>query len=208
MNKLIIPILTALLLFSGNVFALSSSEKENNEKNESMSWTVDRDHSSINFPVRHFFTPVNGRFNDFEADIQFNPDAPENSRIDVTIPISYINTENARRDNHLASEDFFNSEQWPTMRFVSTNIQKTDDNEYVAVGELTIRDVTKTVELPFELLGIMEHPMMDDTQVAGIAASTKIKRTDFGVGVGDWAATLVVGDDVDITINLELTTKI
>lgn len=208
MNKLIIPILTALLLFSGNVFALSSSEKENNEKNESMSWTVDRDHSSINFSVRHFFTPVNGRFNDFEADIQFNPDAPENSRIDVTIPISYINTENARRDNHLASEDFFNSEQWPTMRFVSTNIQKTDDNEYVAVGELTIRDVTKTVELPFELLGIMEHPMMDDTQVAGIAASTKIKRTDFGVGVGDWAATLVVGDDVDITINLELTTKI
>ncbi len=160
MNKLIIPILTALLLFSGNVFALSSSEKENNEKNESMSWTVDRDHSSINFSVRHFFTPVNGRFNDFEADIQFNPDAPENSRIDVTIPISYINTENARRDNHLASEDFFNSEQWPTMRFVSTNIQKTDDNEYVAVGELTIRDVTKTVELPFELLlsSTLGHP--------------------------------------------------
>ncbi len=205
MKKTIIPILTALLLFSGNVFALSSSEKENNEKNESTSWTVDKDHSSINFSVRHFFTPVTGRFNDFEADIQFNPDNPENGKLDITIPISYINTENTRRDNHLASEDFFNSEKWPNMRFVSSDIQKTGDNKYVAYGELTIRDVTKTVELPFELLGVMEHPMMDDTQVAGIEAGTKIKRTDFGVGVGDWAATMVVGDDVDININLELT---
>lgn len=208
MKTTITSILLALLFIAGNAFTTNHPVAENDETLESTSWTVDKDHSSINFSVRHFFTPVNGRFNDFEADIQFDPENPQGSQIDITIPIAHINTENTRRDDHLNSEDFFNSEQWPNMRFVSTNIQKTGDNQFVAKGELTIRDVTKTIELPFELLGIMDHPMMENTKVAGISANAKIKRTDFGVGVGDWAATMVVGDDVDISINMELNTKI
>jgi len=208
MNTTITSILLTLLFLAGNAFTTNHQVTENDEIVESTSWTVDKDHSSINFSVRHFFTPVNGRFNDFEADIQFSPDNPQDSQIDITIPIAHVNTENTRRDNHLNSEDFFNSEQWPNMRFVSTNIQKTGDNQFVAKGELTIRDVTKTIEMPFELLGIMDHPMIENTKVAGISANTKIKRTDFGVGVGDWAATMVVGDDVDISINMELNTKI
>jgi len=102
------------------------------------------------------------------------------------------------------SEDFFNAEQWPNMTFESSTIEQTGDNQFVAKGQLTIRDVTRDFELPFELLGVMDHPMQDGKKVAGIVANAELMRTDFGVGVGDWAATAVVGDKVNINLNLEL----
>ncbi len=205
MKQLITTALFALILTAGNAFSFNQTSTDESDESEATEWSVDKSHSAVNFAVRHFFTPVNGRFADYNANIQFDPENPANSRIDVTIPVDYINTENTRRDNHLKSEDFFNAEKWPNLRFVSNSIRRVADNQFIANGELTIRDVTKTIELPFELLGIMNHPMMENTVVAGITASTTIKRTDFGVGVGDWAATMVVGDDVEITINLELT---
>ncbi|MFO7847062.1 MAG: YceI family protein [Balneolaceae bacterium] len=177
------------------------------EDARSTEWEIDRAHSAINFSIKHFFTPVNGTFDDYDANVMFNPEDLEGSMIDVTIPISSVNTKNDRRDGHLQSEDFFNVEQWPNMRFVSNSIESRGDNEFVAIGELTIRDVTSEVELPFTLQGIMDHPMQDNTQVAGITSELQINRTDFGVGVGDWAATAVVGDEVNIELNLELTTE-
>lgn len=167
-------------------------------------WSIDKSHSNVNFTITHFFTPVDGSFEDYTADIQFDPNNLESSSIDVTIPVSSINTENERRDNHLKSEDFFNAEEWPNIHFVSNNIEQTGENQFVAHGELTIRDVTREFELPFELLGVMDHPMREGQKVAGITASAKLNRSDFGVGVGDWAATAVVGDEVDIQLNLEL----
>lgn len=204
MKKYITTLLFALIFTAGNAFTTNLTVSEETDESVAIEWSVDKDHSAVTFAVRHFFTPVNGRFTDYNADIRFDPENPANSSIDVTIPINYINTENSRRDNHLKSEDFFNTEKWPNIRFVSNSIRKVADNQYVANGELTIRDVTRSIELPFELLGVMDHPMMENTVVAGLSASTTIKRTDFGVGVGDWAATMVVGDDVEININLEL----
>lgn len=168
-------------------------------------WNIDRAHSNINFTITHFFTPVDGSFEDYSAEISFDPADLENSSIDVTIPVSSINTENQRRDNHLKSEDFFNAGEWPNIHFSSNSIEQTGENQFVAHGELTIRDATREFELPFELLGVMDHPMQDGKKVAGITANTQLNRTDFGVGVGDWAATAVVGDEVDIQLNLELT---
>jgi len=173
----------------------------------STSWQVDKAHSTIKFSITHFFTPVTGTFDDVDATINFDPNNLAESNIDVTIPIESVNTRNDRRDNHLRSEDFFNTSQWPNMRFVSNSIEQTDDNQFVARGELTIRDVTREFDLPFELKGVMDHPMQENTRVAGIVANAELMRTDFGVGVGDWAATAVVGDQVDIELNLELTTS-
>lgn len=167
-------------------------------------WTIDKSHSNINFSIIHFFTPVDGSFEDYTANIQFDPNDLENSSIDVTIPVEGINTKNERRDNHLKSEDFFNASEWPNIQFVSNSIEQTGDNQFVAYGELTIRDVTREFELPFELLGVMDHPMRENAKVAGITASATLNRTDYGVGVGDWAATAVVGDEVNIQLNLEL----
>ncbi|NBC05063.1 MAG: polyisoprenoid-binding protein, partial [Bacteroidetes bacterium] len=152
-----------------------------------------------------FFTPVDGSFEEYSSEINFDPSDLENSNIDVTIPVSSINTKNERRDNHLKSEDFFNASEWPNIQFESNEIEQTGDNQFVAHGELTIRDVTREFELPFELLGVMDHPMQEGKKVAGITASAQLNRTDYGVGVGDWAATAVVGDEVNIQLNLELT---
>lgn len=196
-QQTLIITLISLFAFAGNAFATDND-------NAATSWQIDKAHSAINFTINHFFTPVDGSFNDYEAEVHFDPENLEGSRIDVTIPVESVNTRNERRDNHLRSEDFFNTSEWPTMRFVSHSIESRGDNQFVAIGELTIRDVTRGFELPFELLGVMEHPMRENTLVAGIVADAQLMRSDYGVGVGDWAATAVVGDRVNIRLNLEL----
>lgn len=196
------PLLTLFALF---FLAISQSVATDGNTVLMDEWSIDEAHSNINFTITHFFTPVDGSFEEYSADIQFDPTDLENSSIDVTIPVSSINTENQRRDNHLKSEDFFNASEWPNIQFASSSIEQTGENQFVAHGELTIRDTTREFELPFELLGVMDHPMQDGQKVAGIAATATLNRTDYGVGVGDWAATAVVGDEVDIQLNLELT---
>lgn len=202
LNKVSSILLIAIVFLAGSAFI-----DQNNSQKISEEWTIDRAHSSINFTITHFFTPVNGTFDDYQADILFDPENLNESSINITIPIESINTSNERRDGHLMSEDFFNAEQWPSIQFSSNSIEQTADNQFVAKGELTIRDVTQEFELPFELLGIMDHPMQENTKVAGIVADAELMRTDYGVGVGDWAATAVVGDKVTINLNLELTSS-
>ena len=170
-------------------------------------WVIDASHSKVGFEIRHFFTPVNGSFDAYEAAVYFSPDDLENSSINVTIDVKSINTANERRDGHLLSEDFFNAEEWGTITFSSNEIKSAGGNEFVAVGELTIRDVTKQIELPFTLLGVMDHPFQAGKKVAGITSDLTINRNDYGVGTGDWAATAVVGDEVKVDLNLELNTK-
>lgn len=200
-RKTITLLLTMLFAFTG--LAMNSVDDDNIR---SIPWEIDSAHSAINFTINHFFTPVDGTFEDYDATVMFNPDDLENSMIDVTIPVSSIDTRNDRRDGHLQSEDFFNAEQWPNISFESSSIESRGDNQFVAIGELTIRDVTRDFELPFTLQGMMDHPMQENTTVAGIVANAQLMRTDFGVGVGDWAATAVVGDEVNIQLNLELNT--
>lgn len=198
-------IYTTLILILSFLFLTTSHAIADDGNMIADTWDIDRSHSNISFSITHFFTPVDGSFEEYNADIQFDPNDLENSSIDVTIPVASINTKNERRDNHLKSEDFFNTSEWPNIEFVSNRIEQAGDNEFVAHGELTIRDVTREFELPFTLLGVMDHPMQDGKKVAGISANAELNRTDYGVGVGDWAATAVVGDEVNIRLNLELT---
>lgn len=202
-RKTITVLFTMLFAFTG----LAMNDVNTDDNVRSIEWEIDSAHSAINFTINHFFTPVDGTFEEYDATVMFNPDDLENSSIDVTIPVTSINTRNDRRDGHLQSEDFFNAEQWPNISFESSSIESRGDNEFVAIGELTIRDVTRHFELPFTLQGMMDHPMQENTTVAGIVANAQLMRTDYGVGVGDWAATAVVGDEVDIELNLELTTS-
>jgi len=203
-STIILTTFLTLLLFTSQLFA-TEIKSDTDTVEGATAWQIDRAHSAINFTINHFFTPVDGSFDDYEATVNFDPNNLEGSSIDVTIPVESVNTRNQRRDNHLKSEDFFNTAQWPNIRFVSHTIESFGDNQFVAHGELTIRDNTHSFELPFELLGVMDHPMRENTKVAGIVADAQLMRTDFGVGVGDWAATVVVGDRVNIRLNLELT---
>lgn len=188
-------------VFALTLFALSAMAFT---KFAATSWTIDKAHSALNFEVTHFFTPVNGQFNDYEATVNFDPENLKESMIDVQIMVNSIDTKNERRDGHLKTDDFFNAEEWPYITFKSTSIESTGENEFVAKGTLTIKDISKEIELPFTLLGVKENPMQENTLVAGIKASTKLSRTDFEVGTGNWASNAVVGDEVTVDLNLEL----
>ena len=112
-----------------------------------------------------------------------------------------------KRDKHLQSGDFFNASEFPNISFKSTKIEKKNSKEFLVHGQLTIRDKTKDVLLPLKITGEMEHPMMKGTIILGLATNVKINRTDYGVGTGSWATTMVVGDEVDINIHMELNRK-
>ena len=176
---------------------------------ETMSWNVDADHTEVNFKVRHFFTPVTGTFTSYDVELIFDQDNPTNSRVNVSIDVASVSTGNERRDNHLRTDDWFGADTYGKITFASTSVKKTGANEYVAVGTLTIKDVSKQIELPFTLLGVKAIPeMMREmlggvTQVASFQANLTIDRTAFGVGTGMWGETAVVGAEVEIELLVE-----
>ncbi|MFH5882746.1 YceI family protein [Halalkalibaculum sp. DA3122] len=185
------------ILFSGAFTPISNMA--------ATAWEIDKVHSKISFEVTHFFTPVSGQFTDYNSDINFDPDNLGESSVDVEIQVSSIDTDNQKRDGHLQSGDFFNAAEYPTITFSSNEIvKKSGQNEFAAIGTLTIKDVSRKIELPFTLLGIRDHPMQENTQLAGIKFTHSINRNDYDVGTGDWVATAVVGGEVDITGTLEL----
>jgi polyisoprenoid-binding protein YceI len=171
----------------------------------STAWTLDKAHSNVNFEVRHFFTPVDGTFNEYNADVMFDPANLEESMIDVEIMVNSIDTKNEKRDGHLRTADFFNAEKYPKITFKSTKIESKGDNKFVAHGDLTIKDVTKKIEMPFTLLGVMDNPR--GGKIAGISSEFEIDRNVFDVGTGDYFSDAVIGKVVTAKLNLELNSK-
>jgi polyisoprenoid-binding protein YceI len=176
---------------------------------ELMPWNVDAPHTEVNFSVKHFFTPVTGTFRSFEVDLVFDPEAPESSTVRVSIDVASVDTKNERRDTHLRSPDFFDADNHPKMTFESSSVRMVSPNQMVATGNLTIKETTKEIELGINLLGIADLPpemqemMGGVAQVASFEASTQVDRRDFEVGVANWAQTMIVGEDVNISIALE-----
>jgi polyisoprenoid-binding protein YceI len=168
-------------------------------------WSVDKSHSSINFKIRHFFTPVAGSYGDWDGVLRFDPANLKGSSINMTINAGSVNTANERRDGHLRTADFFETDKFPAMRFVSNDIQKTGENSYVAVGTLTIKETSKQIRLPFTFLGSMPHPR--GGTVAGFKANYQILRNDYGVGTGSYVETSTIGNEVDIEILLEVVNR-
>jgi polyisoprenoid-binding protein YceI len=185
----------------------TETDKNKTTQEEAPKWSFDKAHSAVSFSIRHIFTPVRGEFSEYSGDVYFDPNNLDASSVDVIIQVSSIDTKNGKRDGHLQSPDFFNAEKYPEIRFTADEFKKTGNNEFVAMGELTIKDVTKEFELPFTLLGVGEHPMMKGTKIAAMEMNTKLMRNNFNVGTGDWTETAVVGDEVDIKITLELLNK-
>lgn len=174
-----------------------------------MDWNVDPAHTEINFTVKHFFTPVTGSFRDFDVDVRYDPADPSASRVDVTIQVASVDTGNERRDTHLKTADFFDADAHPTITFRSTAVRAVSASELVATGDLTIKGVTQRVDLPITVLGIQEIPSEMQEMLGGVhrvasfRTGTTLDRGDFGVGTGSWAATLVVGGDVQVEIAVE-----
>lgn len=167
-------------------------------------WKLDKDHTSVNFEVKHLFNTVNGNFRDYDGTFYFDPKNLDESKFTFTVPVSSIETNNEKRNNHLKSSDFFDAEKYPTMKFVSSGFEKKSEDNYVVKGKLRIKDVTKNVSIPFKITGMADHPMKKGTEIMGLAFNTKINRNDYNVGAGDWTSNKIVGETVVITVNTEL----
>jgi len=176
---------------------------------EAIPWNTDASHTMVGFSVKHFFTPVRGQFDEFDVELRYDQEAPENSTVRVRIPVASVNTANEKRDTHLMSGDFFEAETYPYITFVSESVERVSETELLVRGPLKIKGQTRTVELPVKILGIMEVPadmqeMMGGVKhIASFETSLTLDRRDFGVGVGSWAATMVVGGEVNIDIAVE-----
>jgi polyisoprenoid-binding protein YceI len=157
-------------------------------------WAIDPSHTEIGFTARHLMSKVRGRFEKFEGQLVTG----ETPAASVTVDLNSINTHEPNRDNHLRSADFFDVENHGPMTFVTTSF-----NGQTATGELTLKGVTRTVELDVEFLGIGGDPWGGTR--AGFEASTEINRKDFGVsfnGIVDGGKVLV-GDKVQIHLAIE-----
>lgn len=151
-------------------------------------WNLDTAHSEIEFKVRHMMiSTVKGQFENFDVQVENGENFP-NAKIIASIDTASITTKNEQRDQHLKGDDFFSSDNFPQITFVSTQINKKAENEYEIVGDLTIKDVTKTVTLQAEYGGIGKDPW--GNQKAGYAVEGKINRADFGL---TWNAALETG---------------
>jgi len=170
-------------------------------------WQLDRSHTSVNFSVNRFFTTITGNFTKFHGTLSLDLNYLRGSRIEFTIFSNSVNTNNEQRDKHLKSTDFFDTETYPEITFKSVRIEKKSDKEYLIYGKLTIKDKTKDIILPMKITGEMEHPMMKDVFILGISINTTINRTDYGIGIGDWGATSVISDEVEIHIPIDLVRK-
>ena len=167
-------------------------------------YKIDADHSDIMFKVKHLMiSTITGVFKKFDGTLEFNEHLSD-ATVTFEADVSSVDTKNEQRDGHLKSDDFFNAEQFPKLTFKSTHIKKTGDDEYLLTGDLTIRDVTKPVELKVEYNGATKDPWGQEKM--GFEVSGKINRKDYGL---KWSAVteaggLVVADDVKLLMNVEM----
>jgi len=168
-------------------------------------WNVDAAHSEIGFSVKHMMiSKAKGTFNDFDANIEMDPNNLEDASIEFTIDVKSIDTKNEDRDNHLRSDDFFDVDNYPKITFNATDIKKKSEEQYDVTGDLTMRGTTKPVTFDITFGGEQTDPW--GNTVAGFSGETSINRKEFGL---TWNATLekggvLVGEDVKINLELEL----
>jgi polyisoprenoid-binding protein YceI len=165
--------------------------------------TIDPSHSSVTFRVRHLLNKVDGRFDEFSGTITGDPKKPESAAVAFTIKAASIDTRVEKRDAHLRSADFFDVEKFPEITFKSTRITSRGGDAYDVAGVLTMHGVSKDVVLPVSFLGEIKDPWGKTR--AGFTLSMTLNRKDFGI---NWNKALdqgglMLGDDVDVTIDLQ-----
>ena len=164
---------------------------------------VDRAHSNVGFEIRHLVSTVTGSFKSFEGTIQLDKANPAQSAVEFTIDTASIDTGAENRDKHLRSEDFFDAEKHPKMIFKSKSIAKKSGDAYDVTGDFTMHGVTKEITIPVRFMGTAKGGR--GNEIAGFKTAFTLNRKDYGIV---WnrsldAGAVLLGDDVDVKINLE-----
>lgn len=169
-------------------------------------YKIDPAHSEIHFKVKHLMiTTVTGSFSKFDATLTADKEDFTDAKISFEADIDSITTNSEQRDGHLKSDDFFSAEKFPKLTFESTSLEKTDDENYKLTGNLTIRDVTKTVALNVSYEGTVNDPW---GQVkAGFEITGKINRKDFGLSWNAATETggILLSEEVKLALNVQMT---
>jgi polyisoprenoid-binding protein YceI len=167
-------------------------------------YQIDPSHSEVEFSVKHLvITTTKGRFGSFSGEIVYDPANVAASSVQVTIDADSVDTRDAKRDEHLRSNDFFGAGDNPQLTFVSTRVEPKGENTFRVYGDLTIAGTTKEVVLDAEYNGTINNPW--GQTVAGFSAKTEIDRKDYGI---TWNAALegggvLVSDNVKISLDVE-----
>jgi polyisoprenoid-binding protein YceI len=162
-------------------------------------YELDKEHTTILFFVNHLgFSDMIGKFTDYDGSFTFDPAAPEKSTLQAVIRPKGVQTSSAKLDEHLQNKDFFNSAQFPEIRFVSTGIKVTGENTGDVSGNLTMLGVTKPAVLRVRFNKADFYPM-NGAFAAGFSADLNIKRSDFGMSYG----VPMVSDEVRLHIETE-----
>ena len=168
-------------------------------------WKLDQSHSELLFKVKHLMiSNVKGEFKEFDVQVESPEQGFHDAKVHATIQADSIFTNNTDRDNHLKSDDFFNAEQYPTLEFTSTSMEKLDEENYRLKGELTMKGVTKNVVLEVNHGGTAKDPYGNTK--AGFSISGKINRKDFGLNWNQVLETggVMVSDEVRINGEIQL----
>ena len=173
--------------------------------NKESVWVIDKAHSKIGFAVTHLLiTEVEGYFKDFDLTVLTNKADFVDAKIEFTAKTASIFTDNEKRDEHLRSDDFFNSEKFPEMKFVSKSFKKVGNNKYKLTGDLTIRDVTKSITLDVVYNGTIKDPWGNTK--AGFNVTGQLNRFDYGL---KWnALTELGGAVVDKIVKLRINVQL
>lgn len=168
-------------------------------------WNIDASHSSIRFAVDHMvISEVEGIFSTYEGSVVSAKGDFSDAKINFTVDVKSVDTDNEKRDEHLRGADFFETEKYPKMTFVSSSVQKTGDNKYNLKGKLTLHGITKEITLAMTYGGTTKDPWGNTK--AGLKVTGVINRTDFGLKYNSVleAGSLMIGEDVTITAKVEL----
>jgi len=169
------------------------------------SWTFDPAHTEVGFAVKHLMiATVKGRFAEVHGTVRMDETDPTSAEVEVAIGVASIHTGNADRDAHLRSPDFFDAERFPTITFRSRRVEPGTDGTLRLLGDLTIRGVSRPVELAVRSEGAIQDPW--GNRRAGFSAGLRIKRSDFGITWNQLieAGGVAVGDEVRISLEAEL----
>ena len=167
-------------------------------------YKIDPTHTSVGFKVKHLaISSVPGKFVDVKGSFSFDPAKIESSKAEAQIAVDSIDTNEAKRDDHLKSPDFLDSTKFPSITFKSNKVEKISNSEFNAVGDLTIHGVTKPVTLKVTYGGAAKDPWGNER--AAFLATTRINRKDFGLTWNKVLETggLLVGEDVEISLEVE-----
>ncbi len=162
-------------------------------------WQVVADESRLTFTAIQQGAKFEGRFTDFSAEAQLDPDATHGGHISAVIATGSVDTANTERDDYLRGSDWFDVRRWPHAQFETTSIEKQPDGSYIAHARLTLRDQTRPVTMHFTLTPDDQDPSR--WRLAGIVP---LRRLNFGVGQGIWTDTTWVGDEVIVKVELVL----